>query len=190
MKNRKWLTYTLGILLTLAVLAVVGAVGFRLGTMQNASFTSVFRKILTVDPSPCRGTSKTMTCLCECKRTSTKTVDIKACKETLTTRDSTSAEIIAAVTVLAAAYPSFAPIFGLIHLALLGLLIWVVYKLVKNSGWRLTRVAASPAPAVSETPRWERGSRGEERIRVKNPIDQDQASASKEADAFLFAERQ
>ena len=37
---------------------------------------------------------------------------------------------------------------------LLGLLLWIVYKFVKNSGWRLTRVQASPAPTPSaaETP--------------------------------------
>jgi hypothetical protein len=45
----------------------------------------------------------------------------------------------------------FPPIFGLIHLVVLGLLIWLGYKFVKNSGWRLTRVAASPAPVASET---------------------------------------
>jgi hypothetical protein len=46
----------------------------------------------------------------------------------------------------------FSPIFGLIHLIVLGLLLWVVYKLVKKSGWRLTRVqTASPAPMANET---------------------------------------
>ncbi len=38
MKNKKWLTYTLGILLTLIILAAVGAIGFRIGAMQNNPF--------------------------------------------------------------------------------------------------------------------------------------------------------
>jgi hypothetical protein len=40
----------------------------------------------------------------------------------------------------------------LIHVVVLGLLLWVGYKFVKNSGWKLTRVQASTAPAASETP--------------------------------------
>ena len=45
-----------------------------------------------------------------------------------------------------------APLFGLVRLAVLAVLIWFGYKLVKNSGWRLTRVTAEPAPAVEEEP--------------------------------------
>jgi hypothetical protein len=37
-------------------------------------------------------------------------------------------------------------IFGLTHLAALGLILWIVYKLVKKSGWRFTR-----EPATSKT---------------------------------------
>jgi cytoskeletal protein RodZ len=43
------------------------------------------------------------------------------------------------------------PIFGLIRLAVLGLLLWIGYKFVKNSGWRLTRAQASPTPSATET---------------------------------------
>jgi len=45
----------------------------------------------------------------------------------------------------------FSPIFGLIRLAVLGLLLWIGYKFVKKSGWRLSRVEASPAVTASET---------------------------------------
>ena len=41
MKSKKWLTYTLGILLTLVVLAAVGGFGFRMGVTQSASFTKL-----------------------------------------------------------------------------------------------------------------------------------------------------
>ncbi len=49
----------------------------------------------------------------------------------------------------------FSPLFGLVHLLLLGGLIWLVFILIKNSGWRITRVAQTapvPSPAASETP--------------------------------------
>jgi signal transduction histidine kinase len=41
MKSNKWLTYTLGVLLTLVVLAAVGGVGFRMGVTQSASFANL-----------------------------------------------------------------------------------------------------------------------------------------------------
>ena len=152
MKNRKWITYTLGILLTLAVLAVVGAAGFRIGTMQNASFThpsftknfdgrpqSMPRNFQNDDMSPRmqenfhnNGGPQGMQA-----NPHNQGFDNRGNNRGFDRRGGRS---------------FFPPIFGLIHLALLGLLLWVVYKLVKNSGWRLTRVAASPAPAVSATP--------------------------------------
>jgi hypothetical protein len=148
MKNRKWLTYTLGILLALAVLAVVGAVGFRIGTMQNASFAHPsFTQNFDSGPEsmptsfqnggmPERmqknfhddGGPQGMQANPHNQGFDNRGFDRRGGRS------------------------FFPPIFGLIHLALLGLLLWVVYKLVKNSGWRLTRVVASPAPAVSPTP--------------------------------------
>jgi hypothetical protein len=142
-KNRKWLTYTLGILLTLAVLAVVGAVGFRLGTMQNASFTHNFDggpqslpRNFQNDDMPLR---------------MQKNFHKNGGSQGLQGNPYNQGFDIRGGDRRGGRLPFFAPIFGLIHLALLGLLLWVVYKLVKNNGWRLTRVAASPAPAASET---------------------------------------
>jgi hypothetical protein len=152
MKNRKWLTYTLGILLTLVVLGVVGAVGYRIGTMQNAtfvhpSFTQNFDggaqtmpRSFQNDGMPPRmqenfhnnGGPQGMQA-----NPHNQGFDNRGNNRGFDRRGGRS---------------FFPPIFGLIHLALLGLLLWVVYKLVKNSGWRLTRVAASPAPTVSATP--------------------------------------
>ena len=152
MKNRKWLTYTLGILLTLVVLGVVGAVGFRLGTMQNASFAHPSFK------QNFEGRAQTMP----------RNFQNGGMPQRMQgnfpnnggpqgmqgdphnqgfgnrgfNRGGGHREGMS----------FFPPIFGLIHLLLLGLLLWVVYKLVKNSGWRLTRVAAAPAPVVSPTP--------------------------------------
>ena len=129
----------MGILLTLAVLAVVGAAGFRIGTMQNASFARNFdggRQSMQGNfhgnggPQAMQGNPHD------------QGFDNRGYNRGGDRRGG---------------LPFFAPLFGLIHLALLGLLIWVVYKLVKNSGWRLTRVATSPAPAPSaaETPKVE-----------------------------------
>lgn len=42
------------------------------------------------------------------------------------------------------------PLFGLIHLAILGALIWFGYKYVKNSGWKLVREAQPVAAANIE----------------------------------------
>ena len=149
MKSRKWLTYTLGILLTLVVLAVVGGAGFRIGMTQNASFARPsFARDFANMPKPMQenfqgngnphtmqqdfrdnGGPQTMQ-----RNPQNRGFDNMG-------RDRRDGGI------------SFrSPIFGLIHLIVLGLLLWVGYKFVKNSGWRLTRAQASPAPAASETP--------------------------------------
>jgi hypothetical protein len=153
MKNRKWLTYTLGILLTLAVLAVVGAVGFRIGAMQNASFIhpsftrnfnggpQAMPRSFQNDGIPQRMQENFQ------NNGGPQAMQGNPHKQGFDNRGNNRGG-----DRRGGGMPFFAPIFGLIHLALLGLLIWVVYKLVKNSGWRLTRVAASPAPAVSTTP--------------------------------------
>ncbi len=46
------------------------------------------------------------------------------------------------------------PIFSLIKLAVLGALLWFGFKLVKNSGWRISRITQS-APVAGETPKVE-----------------------------------
>jgi hypothetical protein len=46
-------------------------------------------------------------------------------------------------------------IFGLTHFAVLGLILWAIYMLVKKSGWRLIHVQETPptpAPPTTETP--------------------------------------
>ncbi len=124
MKNKKWLTYTLGILLTLIVLAAVGGVGFRVGAMQSASLTrSAFTHDFDGGLQFMQGNSH------DREFGNNREGDRRG-------GDGTS---------------FFSPIFGLIHIALLGLLGWFGYKYVKNSGWRLTRVQATPAPVADET---------------------------------------
>jgi hypothetical protein len=154
MKNRKWLTYILGILLTLVALGVVGVVGFRIGTMQNASLVrppfmknfdggaqSMPRNFQNDDMPPRMQENFH-------NNGGPQAMQGNPHNQGFDNRENNRGGDRRGGMFF------FPPIFGLIHLALLGLLLWVVYKLVKNSGWRLTRVAASPAPAPSaaETP--------------------------------------
>jgi hypothetical protein len=148
MKNRKWLTYTLGALLTLVVLAAVGGVGFRLGMMQNASFAR---------PSFARGFNGERPLMQGNFQDNGKP---QTMQENLQNNgwmqgrqgnfneqrfDRFGGD----------RHDGFMSLFSLfshlIPLAVLALIFWLVYKLVKMSGWRLTRVAAaSPVPAVGD----------------------------------------
>jgi hypothetical protein len=159
MKTKKWLSYTAVVLLTLVVLAVVGGAGFRAGMMQNPSFTRLAfahnfgngRQVMQGNalpqtaqgnadnnnfpqlqgnfhgnggPQGMQGNSRN------------QGFDRQGNNRGNDRRDGGRG--------------FFGPIFGLIHLAILGLLIWFGYKFVKESGWRITRVAATPAaPAPS-----------------------------------------
>jgi hypothetical protein len=46
----------------------------------------------------------------------------------------------------------FSPLFGLLHLVVLGGLIWLGYTFVKRSGWRVVNVNASQSVASVATP--------------------------------------
>ena len=152
MKNRKWLTYTLGILLTLAVLAVVGAVGFRIGTMQNASFAHPsFTQNFDGGPQSMPRNFQNGGLPPRMQENFHNNGGPQGMQGNPHNQGFNNHGNNFGFD-RRGGMSFFPPIFGLIHLALLGLLIWVVYKLVKNSGWRLTHVAASPAPAVSAIP--------------------------------------
>jgi hypothetical protein len=131
MKNKKWLTYTLGIVLTLIVLAAVGGAGFRMGVMQSASFANLtdgsvakfhsFDNVHGMDGDFSRMDGSNSSRGFDRGRGDDRS--------------------------------GFSPIFGLIRLLVLGALVWFGYKLIKNSGWKLVKVNASEAPAsVMETP--------------------------------------
>jgi len=135
MKNRKWLTYTLGTLLTLIVLAAVGGAGFRAGMMQNASFA---RPAFTHDfdnmPQAMQGNIQ--------GNGNPHAMQGDFRQQGFDNRGDDRRD---------GGMNFFSPIFGLIHLALLGLLGWFGYKFVKKSGWRITRETASATPVSSET---------------------------------------
>jgi hypothetical protein len=143
MKNRKWLTYTLGTLLTLVVLAVVAGASFRIGMMQNASF--MHRPAFTNGFQPKPGT-------------------LPGNRDPQSMPGNPHDEFGGFPGMPGNQYQHgfhnrgnghgghgmffFPPIFGIIHLLILALVIWVVYKLIEKSGWRLTRIEA---PAVTDS---------------------------------------
>ena len=132
MKNKKWLTYTLGILLTLIVLAAVGGVAFRIGAMQNNTF--VHPMMNGAGPAFERGFGNGQMPNFHQQGFEGRDFHGRGFE-----RGGRSG--------------FFSPIFGLLHLIVLGALAWFGFKFIKNSGWRLTRDAApASAPAVSEAP--------------------------------------
>jgi len=149
MKNKKWLTYTLGILLTLIVLAAVAGAGFRVGMMQNTSFTRPsFAHNFDGAPQVIQGGFH----------------DNGGSQAMQGNSQNKGFDNNRGGDRRGGGISFFSPIFGLIRIVVLGLLLWIGYKFVKKSGWRLSRVEASPAPppAGSETPNVEVEEKKEE----------------------------
>jgi hypothetical protein len=165
MKNKKWLTYTLGILLTIVVLAAVGGAGFRIGMMQNTSFARAPFAHNFVGVSqpmqgnlqdnsgphqPTQGDSQNNS-----GNQSAQGNDNPQPMQRNLPNNGRPQGMPGNARFQGfddhGNMPFFPHIFGLIHLAVLGLLVWLGYKFVKNSGWRIVRVATSPAPSTAET---------------------------------------
>ena len=123
MKSKKWITYTLGIVLTLIVLAAVGATGFRMGVMQSASFANLTDGQSARAPFFAHGMDGDFSRM--------DRGEFSHGFDRGRGRDGGR---------------FFSPIFGLIHIAIFGALAWFGYKLIKNSGWKLVKVNASAAP--------------------------------------------
>ena len=126
MKNKKWLTYTLGIVLTLIVLTAVGGAGFRMGMMQSASFANL------TDGSAAKFHSFDNYHGMDGSFSQMERGNMPHGFDRGHGRS---------------------PLFGLIPLLVFGALAWFGYKLVRNSGWKLIKVNASEADASAvETP--------------------------------------
>ena len=140
MKNKKWLTYTLGTLLALAVLAAVGGAGYRIGMMQNKSFARDFNGA----PSAMQRNFKENSGDQRMPGNFHSNGGPQFMQENPHNRgfynrgDTRGGRF-------------FFPFFGLVHLAVMGLIIWVVYKLVKKSGWRLSLTKTSPVPTPTQS---------------------------------------
>ncbi len=144
MKNRKWLTYTLSILLTLVVLTAVAGAGIRVGMMQNASFARpAFTHNFDGGNQSMQGNFPQTIQASFHNNGGPQAMQGNSRSQGFDNRTNDRRD---------SGIPFLSPIFGLIRLAVLGLLLWIGYKFVKKSGWRLSRVAATPAPVVNETP--------------------------------------
>ena len=140
MKNRKWLTYTLGTLLTFLVLAAVAGASFRIGMMQNASFVRpAFARNFNNAPQEIQKNFQDN----KGPQGMQGNPHDNGWNEMRGNRQNRGFDNRGNNR---GGMPFFAPIFGLIHLAVLGLMLWGIYMLEKKSGWRLTRVEATPAP--------------------------------------------
>ena len=141
MKNRKWLTYTLGALLTLIALAVVGMAGFRIGMMQTGAFP---RMGIAERPAFNQNVDKNDPNSQEANPNGND--DRTPQGNNFNPRGFDRGH---------RGMPMLGGLFGLIHVAILALLLWFGYKLVQNSGWKFVRVsndapAASPSVDVEE----------------------------------------
>jgi len=138
MKNNKWLTYTIGILLTLVVMVAVAGAGFRVGMSQSGTFSrAAFAHSFDGEPHAMQGNEQSTDP--HGMRSNFQDHGKQQFTQGFDGRGNDRGGM-----------PFGAPLFGLIRIAVLGLLAWVGYKFVKNSGWKLTREQAAPAPVESE----------------------------------------
>jgi len=169
MKNNKWLTYTLGVLLTLVVLAAVAGISFRIGMAQNPSFvhpafTHGFNgpssqemqksfpnnRGLQVPSGNFQNNDGQQRMQGNYRGNGWRQMPVNPRNQRFDSRENNHFGGRHNRSMF-----FFPFIFGLIHLAVLGLILWVIYMLVKKSGWRLIRVqetSPTPAPSTSETP--------------------------------------
>ncbi|HNB39980.1 MAG TPA: hypothetical protein PLG52_00675 [Anaerolineales bacterium] len=130
MKTKKWLWWTLTILLTLVVLTGVAIAGFRFGAMHSATLTAEGTSAFAFHHG--HDFSGNMT------------------HEGFgMMRGSERGHGFGG----RGGFGFFGPLFGLIQLAVFGGLVWLAFSLIKRSGWRLVNVnnsqAAAPAPDVA-----------------------------------------
>jgi hypothetical protein len=169
MKNRKWLTYTLGALITLIVLGAVGLAGFRIGMMQTAprvirpSFAPNFNNMPNFPqgrpgdngqnqfgPGNPRGDDNRQSSQGDGFRNPGQQMNPH---ENWNKNRGDNSRGWDMPNSRSRFHPNMMffmrPILGLIFLIILGLIVWGAYSLIKKSGWRLTRVPEIP-PASPE----------------------------------------
>jgi hypothetical protein len=130
MKNKKWLSYTLGTLLTLIALAAVGLAAFRVGMMQNVSFPHTrpaFHQETDKNLPTTQGANPGDNDNQKGDNNFGNNPQGNDFKQHGFDRGHRGMSMVGGL-------------FGLIHLAILALLLWFGYKLVQKSGWRLVRV--------------------------------------------------
>jgi hypothetical protein len=133
MKNKKWVTYLLGALLTLIALTVVGVAGFRAGVTQSAAFP---RMGIGERPSFNQNVDK-------------NDPNIQGTNSDGNSSDGAPRGNGFNPRGFDRGMPMMDGLFGLIHIVIFALLLWFGYKLAQKSGWRLVRVQ-NETPAVNE----------------------------------------
>ncbi|MEN9562632.1 MAG: hypothetical protein RIR73_876 [Chloroflexota bacterium] len=128
MKNTKWIWRVVAVFLTLAVLAGVGFAGFRVGVMQgaNLSVEDISAMIAHKRGSDDNG-----------QRDGSHGHDFDHGRGNSRGHGG---------------FSFFSPLFGLLHLAVLGGLVWLGYTFVRRSGWRVVNVNANQEPAAPVEP--------------------------------------
>lgn len=135
MKNTKWLWRLLAVVLTLAVLAGVGFAGYRVGLVQGADLSA--EELATIF-SYGRGMQF---------NDGSRRPDHG---HGFDGNGAVRGGDFGGRGFDRGGFSLFSPLFGLLRLAVLGGLIWLGYRFIKNSGWRLVK-AETPAP-VTESP--------------------------------------
>lgn len=125
MKNRKWIWWTLAVILSLIVLAGVGFIGFTVGATHGSQFTMNNPHFM-----PAHGQGFT----------NGRMHDGFGMQDYGHGRGFDGR----------AGFPFFAfPLFGLLRLVFWVGVIWLAVVLIKRSGWRIVNVNSTPAPAVT-----------------------------------------
>ena len=147
MKTRKWLWWTLAIILTLVVLGFTGMAGYRVGLMQGAR---VAQTALQNENADGKATTDQWQMPPHMRGFDGNDFRNFRSQDFGRGQDFNGRNFDRFNG--RGGFPFLAQLFGLVRLAVLAVLIWFGYKLVKNSGWRLTRVTAEPAPVAEEEP--------------------------------------
>ena len=121
---KKWITYTIGILLTLVVLAAVGGAGYHMGLIRGASVGQSLKGQPPQFVHP---------------QSFNNHMEPNFQAPWGPGRDGHGFEH------RRGGMHFFFPLFGLVHLLIIGLLIWLGYILYKKSGWQFVRAVAPPA---------------------------------------------
>ncbi|MBC7878142.1 MAG: hypothetical protein H7Y59_13310 [Anaerolineales bacterium] len=137
MKNNKWIWRTLTVLMTLVILVGVGAAGFRIGFMQGANADG---------KSPIFGHPQ---------RFDNKFTDKPGNDERqLQKFDHQQGQDRGFHRGFQRGmmHGRFSFLFGLVHLAILGLILWAGYKLYQKSGWQFVKVNAPEVEPAEVNP--------------------------------------
>lgn len=130
MKNKKWLWWTLAILVILIALAVTGGMGYRMGMIQATRIAQ------NAD-----GTSAQFPHAYHMHGFDGRSQDMMDRHRSFSSLGFDRRQNFNRFEGRRGGF--LPPLFGIFHLVLLGLLIWIGYILFKKSGWRFVRVTAT-----------------------------------------------